>query len=81
MENESDGRALQAGDDEARSEAARRLGSARTERKAAAARENGKKAKLTPEQVLNHKRSQEKRRERERLEKANAPLVNNANMG
>lgn len=69
-------KALQGEEDaEARREAARALGRARTPRKAEAARENGKKAVLTEAQVAKHRQAQQDRRERERREKEAAGVT------
>lgn len=67
---EKAGAALHSDDIEARREAARLLGQARSERKAAAARENGKKNTFTEETRVKLRAAQQARRERERQQKA-----------
>ncbi len=73
--SEKSGKSLHDADAERRREGARALGSARTPKKQAAARENGKKSVFTEEMRDKLRVSQQARRERERQEKEAAGVV------
>ena len=75
MDTEKSGAALHGEDEAARSEAARMMGRARTERKAQAARLNGAKNTFTDETRAKLREAQAARRERERQERAAAGIV------